>query len=85
MRFELESRLGVDAVDVYGLSEIMGPGIGVECREEKRGQHIFEDHFLAEVVAPDTGQPLPWGEAGELVLTTLTKEACPLLRYRTRD
>lgn len=85
MRFELEARLGVDAVDVYGLSEIMGPGVGVECREEKRGQHIFEDHFLAEVVAPDTGQPLPWGEVGELVLTTLTKEACPLLRYRTRD
>jgi len=85
MRCELESRLGIDAVDVYGLSEIMGPGVGVECREEKRGQHIFEDHFLPEIVAPDTGQPLPWGEVGELVLTTLTKEACPLLRYRTRD
>ncbi len=85
MRFELESRLGIDAVDVYGLSEIMGPGVGVECREEKRGQHIFEDHFLPEIVDPDTGQPLPWGETGELVLTTLTKEACPLLRYRTRD
>jgi len=85
MRYELESRLGIDAVDLYGLSEIIGPGVAVECVEAKNGLHIFEDHFLVECVDVDTGKPLPYGEEGEIVFTSLTKEAFPILRYRTRD
>jgi len=85
MRYELESRLGIDALDIYGLSEVMGPGIGIECLEGKKGLHIWEDHFLIECVDVDTGEPLPYGEEGEVVFTSLTKEAFPVLRYRTRD
>ncbi len=85
MRSEIENRLGLDAVDIYGLSEIIGPGVSVECIEGKRGLHIFEDHFLPEIIDPATLEPVPPGEMGELVITTLTKEAMPLLRYRTRD
>jgi phenylacetate-CoA ligase len=85
MRRELERRLGLTALNIYGLSEIIGPGVSSECREGRRGLHIQEDHFLPEVVDPDTGEPLPPGAEGELVLTTLTKEALPLVRYRTGD
>ncbi|GGE25939.1 phenylacetate-coenzyme A ligase [Marinithermofilum abyssi] len=85
MRKALEERWGIDALDIYGLSEVVGPGVAIECREEKNGLHIAEDHFLAEVVDPSTGEPLPDGEEGELVFTSLTKEAIPLLRYRTGD
>ena len=85
MRGEIEKQLGLDAVDIYGLSEIIGPGVAVECLEAKRGLHIFEDHFIPEVIDPETGEVLPYGEPGELVFTTLTKEAFPLIRYRTRD
>ncbi|MDH3353872.1 MAG: phenylacetate--CoA ligase [Chromatiales bacterium] len=85
MRFEIESRLGIDAIDIYGLSEIIGPGVSVECIEAKSGLHVWEDHFYVEIVDPDTGEPLPYGEEGELVFTSLTKEAFPILRYRTRD
>ncbi len=85
MRYELESRLGIDAIDIYGLSEIMGPGVGIECIEAKKGLHVWEDHFLVECVDVDTGEPLPPGEEGEIVITTLTKEAFPMLRFRTRD
>lgn len=85
MRYELESRLGIDAIDIYGLSEIIGPGVGIECIEGKNGLHIFEDHFLVEAVDIDTGQPVPYGESGEIVITSLTKEAFPVIRYRTRD
>ncbi len=85
MRQEIEKRLGVDATDNYGLSEVMGPGVSGECIEAKSGLHIFEDHFYAEVIDPETGEPLPEGEWGELVITTLTKEGLPLIRYRTRD
>ena len=84
MRDEIERRIGLKAVDIYGLSEIMGPGVACEC-ECKNGLHGWEDHFLFEVVDPETGRPLPEGEAGELVITTLTKQALPMLRYRTRD
>ena len=84
MRGEIEARLGLKAVDVYGLSEIMGPGVACEC-ECQDGLHGWEDHFLFEVIDPETGQPLPEGETGELVITTLTKQALPMLRYRTRD
>ena len=84
MRDEIEARIGLRAVDIYGLSEVMGPGVACEC-ECRDGLHGWEDHFLFEVVDPDTGQPLPDGEPGELVITTLTKEALPMLRYRTRD
>jgi phenylacetate-CoA ligase len=76
---------GYDAVDIYGLSEVIGPGVAAECRENKGGLHVHEDHFLPEVVDPDTGEPVEEGEPGELVLTTLTKEAQPVIRYRTRD
>lgn len=76
---------GIDACDIYGLSEVIGPGVAMECREEKRGLHVFEDHFYPEIVDPETGEPLPAGQQGELVLTTLTKEAQPVLRYRTGD
>ena len=85
LRRELQERLGLRAVDLYGLSEIMGPGVAVECAVAQAGQHVWEDHFLVEVIDPETGQPAAPGEFGELVLTTLTKEAMPLLRYRTRD
>lgn len=84
MRAELERRMGIDAVDIYGLSEVMGPGIGSECVETKDGPHIWEDHFLPEII-DDDGQILADGERGELVFTSLTKEAFPVLRYRTRD
>ncbi|MDS4040556.1 MAG: phenylacetate--CoA ligase [Candidatus Competibacter sp.] len=85
MRYELESRLGIDAIDIYGLSEVIGPGVGIECIEAKNGLHIFEDHFLVEAVDVNTGQPIPYGEPGEIVITSLTKEAFPVIRYRTRD
>lgn len=84
MREQLESKLNIDAFDIYGLSEVLGPGVSMECGE-KNGLHIFEDHFIAEVVDPDTGKKLPYGQPGELVLTSLTKEALPIIRYNTRD
>ncbi|CAG0997140.1 phenylacetate-CoA ligase [Burkholderiales bacterium] len=84
LRREIEARLGLKAIDIYGLSEIMGPGVACECPEQA-GLHGWEDHFLFEVIDPETGTPLADGEAGELVITTLTKEALPMLRYRTRD
>ncbi|MCK9175346.1 MAG: phenylacetate--CoA ligase [Desulforhopalus sp.] len=85
MREEVEKKLNLKATDIYGLSEIMGPGVAQECQFSKRGMHIAEDHFLPEVINPETGEVLPEGEEGELVFTTLTKEAFPLIRYRTRD
>jgi phenylacetate-CoA ligase len=85
MRREIEERAGIDAVDIYGLSEVMGPGVSQECVETKDGLHIWEDHFLPEVVDPVTGEPVSDGEPGELVFTSLTKEALPVIRYRTRD
>ncbi len=85
MREEIEERLGVTGIDIYGLSEIVGPGVSIECHEAQDGLHIWEDRFYPEVVDPDTGEPLPEGEEGELVLTTLSKEALPVLRYRTGD
>ncbi|WP_171166669.1 phenylacetate--CoA ligase PaaK [Streptomyces sp. I05A-00742] len=85
MRREIEERFAVDAVDIYGLSEVIGPGVAQECVETKDGLHIWEDHFYPEVVDPVTGEVLPDGEHGELVLTSLTKEAMPVIRYRTRD
>lgn len=85
MREEIEDALGVTAVDVYGLSEIIGPGVAIECAEVQNGLHVWEDHFYPEIVDPETGAVLPEGEEGELVLTTLTKEALPVLRYRTGD
>jgi phenylacetate-CoA ligase len=85
MREEIESRLAIKAIDIYGLSEVMGPGVAAECIEEQKGLHIMEDHFLVEIVDRDTFAPLPVGEAGELVFTTLTKEAFPVIRYRTKD
>ncbi|MDY7001318.1 MAG: phenylacetate--CoA ligase [Thermodesulfobacteriota bacterium] len=85
MRKDIESVLDIKAIDIYGLSEIMGPGVGIECHEAQKGLHLFEDHFLPEIIDPETGENLPEGEIGELVITTLTKEAQPLIRYRTRD
>ena len=85
MRHELEQRLGIDALDIYGLSEAMGPGVGNECLETKDGPHLWEDHFLPEIIDGDSGAALPGGELGELVFTSLTKEAFPVIRYRTRD
>jgi len=85
MRSEIEARAGLHAIDIYGLSEVIGPGVAVECVETKDGLHIWEDHFYPEVVDPDTGEPLPDGERGELVFTSLTKQAMPIVRYRTRD
>ncbi|WP_097866299.1 phenylacetate--CoA ligase PaaK [Streptomyces sp. rh34] len=85
MRREIEDRFAIDAVDIYGLSEVMGPGVAQECVETKDGLHIWEDHFYPEVVDPLTGEVLPDGEEGELVFTSLTKEAMPVIRYRTRD
>ncbi|MDN3293275.1 phenylacetate--CoA ligase [Streptomyces ficellus] len=85
MRREIEERFAIDAVDIYGLSEVMGPGVAQECVEAKGGLHVWEDHFYPEVVDPFTGEVLPDGERGELVFTSLTKEAMPVIRYRTRD
>ncbi|MFJ6737789.1 phenylacetate--CoA ligase PaaK [Streptomyces sp. NPDC091279] len=85
MRAEIEERFAIDAVDIYGLSEVIGPGVAQECVETKDGLHIWEDHFYPEVVDPITGEVLPDGERGELVFTSLTKEAMPIVRYRTRD
>ena len=85
MRLAIERRMGLDAVDIYGLSEVMGPGVASECVETKDGPTLWEDHFYPEVIHPDTGEVLPDGELGELVLTSLTKEALPIIRYRTRD
>ena len=84
MRAEIEAKLGLKAHDIYGLTEIIGPGVSIDC-EHHCGMHIQEDHFLAEIIDPDTGEQLPYGEEGELVFTTLTKEAMPVIRYRTRD
>ncbi len=85
MRREIEEKLHLKAVDIYGLSEVIGPGVSMECHEAQNGLHIFEDHFIPEIIDPETGQPLPWGETGELVITSITKEAFPVIRYRTRD
>ena len=85
MREEIERKLNLIAVDIYGLSEVMGPGVAIECHEAKNGLHIFEDHFIAEIIDPETGEVLPAGETGELVFTSITKEAFPVIRYRTRD
>jgi phenylacetate-CoA ligase len=85
MRAEIENRVHLDAVDIYGLSEVMGPGVACECAETKDGLVIWEDHFYPEIIDPETGQVLPDGNVGELVLTSLTREALPLIRYRTRD
>ena len=85
MRKNIEGRLGIDAVDIYGLSEVMGPGVAQECAETKDGPTIWEDHFYPEIIDPNTGEVLPDGEYGELVFTSLTKEALPVIRYRTRD
>jgi phenylacetate-CoA ligase len=85
MRLEMEARAGIDATDIYGLSEVMGPGVAQECVETKDGLHVWEDHFYPEVIDPVTGAVLPDGEQGELVFTSLTKEAMPVVRYRTRD
>ncbi|MCY9541710.1 AMP-binding protein [Paenibacillus alvei] len=85
MRCHLEDALGIKAIDIYGMSEVLGPGIAIECQEAQDGLHIAEDHFLAEVVDRETGEPLPYGQEGELVFTSLTKEAFPVIRYRTGD
>ncbi len=85
MRAEIETRLGIDAVDIYGLSEVIGPGVSQECVETKDGPTVWEDHFYPEIIDPETGEVLPDGEEGELVFTSLTKQACPVIRYRTRD
>ena len=85
MRSELEEKLNLKAMDIYGLSEVMGPGVSIECREEQKGLHIFEDHFIPEIIDPETGQVLPPGSTGELVFTSITKEAFPVIRYRTKD
>ncbi len=85
MRAEMEDVLGIDAVDIYGLSEVIGPGVAQECVETKDGLHVWEDHFYPEVIDPVTGEVLPDGEKGELVFTSLTKQAMPVIRYRTRD
>jgi phenylacetate-CoA ligase len=85
MRSEIEMKLNLSAVDIYGLSEIMGPGVAIECAKAKQGLHIWEDHFIPEIINPETGAVLHEGEQGELVITTITKEGIPLIRYRTRD
>ena len=85
MREEIERKLNIKAMDIYGLSEIIGPGVSVECIEAQKGLHIFEDHFIPEIIDPDTEEVLPYGTPGELVFTTITKEAFPVIRYRTRD
>jgi len=85
MREDIETHAGVDAVDIYGLSEVMGPGVAMECVEPKDGPVVWEDHFYPEIINPETGEPVQEGESGELVFTSLTKEAMPVIRYRTRD
>ena len=85
MRTEIESKLHLKAIDIYGLSEVMGPGVSIECHEEQKGLHVFEDHFMVEIIDPETLEVLPPGETGELVFTSLTKEAFPVIRYRTKD
>ena len=85
MRQDIEQKMGINALNIYGLSEVMGPGVAMECLESKCGMHLWEDHFLPEIIDPVTGEQLPEGEVGELVITTLTKEGIPLIRYRTRD
>lgn len=85
IRDEIETKLGIKAIDIYGLSEILGPGVAIECIEAQKGLHIWEDHFIAEIIDPATGEVLPPGERGELVITTITKEGIPMIRYRTRD
>jgi phenylacetate-CoA ligase len=85
MRLEIENKLNILALNIYGLSEVIGPGVSMECVEGREGMHVFEDHFIVETIDPDSGKVLPPGEQGELVFTTITKEAFPLIRYRTRD
>jgi phenylacetate-CoA ligase len=85
MRNEIERKLHLNAIDIYGLSEVLGPGVSIECLEAKSGLHIFEDHFIPEIINPLTAEVLPHGETGELVFTSVTKEAFPIIRYRTRD
>jgi phenylacetate-CoA ligase len=85
MRHEIEKKLYLSALDIYGISEVIGPGVAMECLEAKNGLHIFEDHFIPEIINPETGETLPPGSTGELVFTSLTKEAFPIIRYRTRD
>ena len=85
MRRDIETKAGLDAVDIYGLSEVMGPGVASECIESKDGPVVWEDHFYPEIIDPETGEVLPDGVEGELVFTSLTKEALPIIRYRTRD
>src|SRR5690242_370434 len=85
MRAAIEAAMDMDAIDIYGLSEVMGPGVAQECIETKDGLTVWEDHFYPEIVDPQTGAVLPEGEKGELVFTSLTKEAMPIIRYRTRD
>ena len=85
IRTEIEAKLNIKAIDIYGLSEILGPGVAIECIEAQRGLHIWEDHFIPEIIDPATGEVLPPGEQGELVITTITKEGIPMIRYRTRD
>ena len=84
MRTQIEEAMGIRAIDIYGLSEVMGPGVASECVQQS-GLHVFEDHFIIEIIDPETLQPLPDGEQGEVVFTTLTKEGIPVIRYRTRD
>lgn len=85
MKDEIEKRFGIDAIDTYGLTEVIGPGVSSECVEVKSGLHIFEDHFIPEIIDPETEEALPYGKEGELVLTSITKEASPVIRFRTRD
>jgi phenylacetate-CoA ligase len=85
IRAEIESKLNIKAIDIYGLSEILGPGVAIECGEAQKGLHIWEDHFIPEIIDPATGEVLPPGDQGELVITTITKEGIPMIRYRTRD
>lgn len=85
IRQEIERKLNIKAIDMYGLSEILGPGVAIECIEAQNGLHLWEDHFIAEIIDPETGQVLPEGDEGELVITTITKEGIPMIRYRTRD
>ncbi|MGA1843799.1 MAG: phenylacetate--CoA ligase family protein [bacterium] len=85
MRRDIEAKLNISAIDIYGLSEVIGPGVASECEEAKCGLHVFEDHFIPEIINPQTGEVLPYGQRGELVFTCITKEAFPLIRYRTRD
>ncbi len=85
MRQQIQDMLHLVAVDIYGLSEVMGPGVSIECHEAQKGLHVFEDHFIPEIINPQTGEKLPYGQVGELVFTSITKEAFPVIRYRTRD